>query len=41
MGLRSDEPEPDTADPDQIRLFDGRVWRYRVFLTNIDSGKWS
>jgi hypothetical protein len=35
------QPEPDVADPDQITLFDGLACRYRVFLTNLDSGKCS
>ena len=41
MGLRYDQPEPDAADPDQIGLFDGLACRYRVFVTNMDSGQWS
>lgn len=41
VGLRYDQPEPDSADPDQIGLFDGLACRYRVFVTNIDSEKWS
>jgi hypothetical protein len=41
VGLRSDQPEPDAADPDQIGLFDGLACRYRVFVTNMDSGQWS
>ena len=41
VGLRYDQPEPDSADPDQIGLFDGLACRYRVFATNIDSEKWS
>lgn len=41
VGLRYDQPEPDSADPDQIGLFDGLACRYRVFVTNICSEKWS
>ncbi|MCX6606144.1 MAG: transposase [Acidobacteria bacterium] len=41
VGLRYDEPEPDANNPDQIGLFDGLAWRYRVFVTNIGSEKWS
>ena len=41
VGLRYDQPEPDSADPDQIGLFDGLACRYRVFVTNIDNKKWS
>ena len=41
VGLRYDQPEPDSADPDQIGLFDGLACRYRVFVTNIDDKKWS
>ena len=41
VGLRSDQPEPDAADPDQIGLFDGLACRYRVFVTNMDSWQWS
>lgn len=41
VGLRYDQPEPDAANPDQIGLFDGLACRYRVFVTNISSRKWS
>ncbi|MBZ2184885.1 MAG: transposase [Bryobacter sp.] len=41
VGLRYDQPEPDAADPDQIGLFDDLACRYRVFVTNMDSGQWS
>jgi hypothetical protein len=41
VGLRYDQPEPDADHPDQIGLFDGLACRYRVFVTNISSEKWS
>jgi hypothetical protein len=41
VGLRYDEPEPATEDPDQIGLFDGLACRYRVFVTSMSSKKWS
>ena len=41
VGLRYDQPEPDAANPDQIGLFDGLACRYRVFVTNSSSRKWS
>ena len=41
MGLRYDQPEPDADNPDQIGLFDGLACRFRVFVTNIGSEKWS
>lgn len=40
-GQFSDQPESDTADPDQIGFFDCLACRYRVFGPNMGIEKWS
>jgi hypothetical protein len=35
VGLRYDQPEPDTKNPDQMGFFEGLACNYRVFVTNI------
>ena len=36
VGLRYDQREPDSRDPDQMGFFEGLACRFRVFVTNLD-----